>query len=114
MNQASSLLKNALAIDPHLSPAYLQLGIVEAEQGKYAEAIRLYRRATESNPNSEEAHYRLSEAYKLTGDGRNARQELALYNRLSKQSADGAERERKQILQFVVALRNPSAAPLPK
>jgi tetratricopeptide (TPR) repeat protein len=104
--KARSLLERAVALDQHLGPAYLQLGIIYAAQRKYPDAIRVYRKAIDMSPELEEAHYRLSEAYRLTGDRVNANQELAVYNKLSKQSAAKVERERRAIQQFVVHLRS--------
>ncbi|MFZ0591087.1 MAG: tetratricopeptide repeat protein [Bryobacteraceae bacterium] len=106
--KAQTLLERAVALDPHLGSAYLQLGIIAARQGKYSDAIRAYRKAAEASPELEEVHYRLSEVYRLTGDRVEANQELAIYNRLSKQSAEKRERERREIQQFVVALRSQS------
>ncbi len=103
-----SLLERAVALDPHLGPAYLHLGIVCAAERRYSDAIRAYRKAIETSPELEETHYRLSEAYRLTGDREKAERELVVYNQLSKQSAEQVERERRQIQQFVVALRSQS------
>ena len=100
------LLKKALTIDPHLAAAYLQLGIVASDERKYRDAITAYRNAITADPDLEEAHYRLSEAYARTGDRLKAQQELALYQKLSKASADKLERERHETQQFVMTLRN--------
>jgi tetratricopeptide (TPR) repeat protein len=100
------LLQKAIALDPHLGPAYLQLGILYAEEHKYPEAIRAYQQAIDVSPGLEEAHYRLAEGYRATGDPLRAEQETALYDRLSKESAEEAERERREIRQFVIALRS--------
>ena len=109
--KARNLLQKALALDPHLGPAYLQLGILDADERKYPEAILAYQEAISASPNLEEAHYRLSEAYRITGNRLEAEQELALYNRLSKQSAEEVERERREVQQFVIALRSQSPPP---
>ena len=106
--QATRLLKAALTIDSGLGAAHLELGIIEASAGNYAAAIRSYQQAIQASPNLEEAHYRLSEAYRITGDRTHAAEELALYNRLSRQSAEKLERQRKQILQYVIAMRDSS------
>ncbi|HTU44725.1 MAG TPA: tetratricopeptide repeat protein [Bryobacteraceae bacterium] len=101
-----ALLQKAIALDPHLGPAYLQLGILYAEQHKYREAIHTYLQAINASPSLEEAHYRLSEAYRATGDRTKATQEVEAYNRISKESADKVERERREVQQFVIALRS--------
>ena len=99
-----ALLEKAAELDPRLGPAYLQLGIIDAGEHKYREAIHAYHRAIEVNPELEEAHYRLAQAYRLTGDAANAKQETIIYDQLSKQSTEKVERERKEIQRFVVEL----------
>jgi len=101
-----ALLEKAAELDPRLGPAYLQLGIIDAGEHKYREAIHAYHRAIEVNPELEEAHYRLAQAYRLTGDAANAKQETVIYDHLSKQSTEKVERERKEIQRFVVELRD--------
>jgi len=45
----------------------------------------------------EEAHYRLAQAYRQTGEKLNAQKELEIYNQLSKKSAAEAKGERSEI-----------------
>ncbi len=104
--KARALLEKAIALDPRLALAYLQLGIVNATEQKYSDAIREYRKAIELSPALEEAHYRLSAAYRLTGEQAKAEEELAIYNRQSKLSAEALERERSEIQQFIVNLKD--------
>jgi len=108
--RARALLERAVTLDPHLGLAYLQLGILYCEERKYAEAIRACRNAIDAAPELDEAHYRLSEAYRLTGDRLNAERELAVYKLLSAKSAERVERERREIQQFVVDLRGHGVA----
>jgi tetratricopeptide (TPR) repeat protein len=103
--KARALLEKAIALDPHLGLAYLQLGIVDEAERKYADAVRAYRKAIAAAPEIAEAHYRLSETYRLTGDKLKAGKELAAYRGLSEQSAEKVERERRETQQFVIALR---------
>jgi tetratricopeptide (TPR) repeat protein len=112
LTKSRDLLKEAIALDSHLGSAYLQLGVVYAAERRYSEAIGAYLAAINASPELEEAHYRLSEAYRVTGDRLKSEQELALYNKLSKESAEKVERERRQIQQFVIELRNQKPAPL--
>ena len=63
-----SLLKKAIALDPKLAEAHLQLGNLYSDQSKYAEAIPEYERALQLNPDLADAHYRLGQAYVHTGD----------------------------------------------
>ena len=102
-----ALLEKAVRLDPHLDAAYLQLGIVFAEQGNIPRAITAYRSAIDGNPSMEEAHYRLAQAYRKAGESAKASREIELYQQLSKQSARELERERAEIQQFVIELRKP-------
>lgn len=109
-DQVESLLTKAVEIDPKLAPAYLQLGVVYGDRGDYAKAIAAYKRAVEINPQLEEAHYRLGLAYQRTGDGTRARYELKIHQQLAKKSAEQFARERHEIQQFVVSLRDKDPA----
>jgi len=104
--QAESLLKKAVRLDPTLASAYLQLGMVDSERNQTAEAIAAYTQATAADPKLEAAHYRLSLAYRHLGEKEKADHELKLYEDLSKQSANQAERERRELQQFVYTLRD--------
>ncbi len=100
----SSLL-TAVKIDPKCGDAYLQLGILYATRKDLAKAIAAYQKAIETVPSSAEAHFRLAAAYRLTGDAAKARQEMELYDQISKQKTEQSERERHEIQQFVYTLR---------
>ena len=75
----------AVGLDSHLAPAHVRLGGLAARDGNYTEAIRDYQAAIAADPQLGEAHYRLSEAYRLTGDSAKAKEELATFERLSKE-----------------------------
>jgi tetratricopeptide (TPR) repeat protein len=96
--KARRLLNRAVTLDPHLGMAYLQLGIIN-------HSITDYQKALEADSTLTEAHYRLAEAYRLRGDSSKAKEEMAAYAKLSKESNEAAERERREIQRFVVALR---------
>jgi tetratricopeptide (TPR) repeat protein len=111
--KVQSLLEKAIHLDPNLGAAYLQLGIFHAGQKDFPNAISAYQRAIAVSPQMEEAHYRLAQAYRLTGDELKAQHEFALHAQLSKKSAEEQERERHEIQQFVFALRGPSPSSQP-
>jgi len=73
----------ALELDPQLAPAHVSLGAIAIRAHNYAGAIREFAEAIAIDPQSEEAHYRLSEAYRLTGDSAKAKEELAVFQKLS-------------------------------
>ncbi len=103
--QMRSLLEKAVGLDPQLSAAYLQLGILDAEQQDFAAAVACYQRTIQIDPEMEEAHYRLGVAYGRTGDKLQSQKELDIHEKLAKKSAEELERERRDILNFVVSLR---------
>jgi len=108
--QVESLLNNAVRLDPKFGAAYLQLGILHSEQRDFARAISDYRQAIQVSPRMEEAHYRLAQAYRQTGESEKARAELEAYNQMVKESAQRVERERHEIRQFVYTLRDQAPA----
>jgi tetratricopeptide (TPR) repeat protein len=109
---AESLLQKAIRLDAHFGDAYLQLGILYSERKDFSKAIAAYQKAIETTPLPDEAHFRLAEAYRQTGQAQQARQEIDIYNQVSKEKANEADRERHEIQQFVYTLRG-RATPAP-
>jgi tetratricopeptide (TPR) repeat protein len=103
---AESLLERAVHLDPELGAAYLQLGIVYADRQDFTKAISAYQRAIEATPDLEEAHYRLGQAYSRTGEKLKAREQIQLYEQISRKSDAETARERREIQQFVYTLRD--------
>jgi tetratricopeptide (TPR) repeat protein len=106
--QIESLLNQAIRLDPKFAAAYVQRGILYSEQKDYPRAISDYQQAIQVDPQMqmEEAHYRLAQAYRQTGDAAKAGRELKIYDTIAKESAQQAERERHEIRQFVYILRD--------
>ncbi len=107
--QVESLLKKAVVLDSGLGIGYLQLGVLYSERRDFARAVVSYQQAIKVNPELEEAHYRLAQAYKRTGEKAKAEQELQLYNQISKKKDEAIERERRASRQFVYRLRGPGS-----
>jgi len=112
--RVESLLQKATHLDPKLAPAYMQLGIVYSERQDWARAISSYQESAAADPQLDEAHYRLAAAYRQTGETRKAQQELELYDQIRKKTAEQAERERREIREFVYTLRDQSSVPTPQ
>src|SRR5690242_8354432 len=110
LTQVSALLHKAIQLAPSFAAAYLQLGILQADQKKYPEAIASFQKAIAADPRQPDAHYRLAQACMRTGDQPKARAEMQLYYQLAKQNAQQAERERSHMQQFVYTLRSQSSA----
>lgn len=104
--EIETLLETAARLDPKLGAAQMQLGMLYAQRGDNARAVAAYQKAIEVSPELEEAHYRLALAYKKSGDEAGAAKELKLHEELAKQGEERAERERGEIQEFVVKLRD--------
>jgi tetratricopeptide (TPR) repeat protein len=110
----SSLVK-AVELDPHFGDAYLQLGILYAKRKSFVKAEDAYGKAIANTALPDEAHFRLAEVYRLTGDRAKAHDQIVLYEQLSKQKTQDSERERHEVQQFVYTLRQQSnATPQPQ
>lgn len=110
LTQVESLLEKAVRLDPQLGAGYLQLGILYAERQDFPMAISAYQKSIEVSPKLEQAHYRLAHAYKRSGETQKAQEELKLFEQLSKRSAEEAERQRQEMLQFVYTLQGQTDA----
>ena len=114
-----SLLRNAIRIDPNFAAAHLQLGIVYSDTRDFAKAIAEYQQAIQVSQGAasgeggpadpEEAHYRLANAYRASGQPDKAKAEFQIYDQMSKESAEKTERERRQMRQFLYTLRGQPA-----
>jgi tetratricopeptide (TPR) repeat protein len=113
VEQVESFLRKAIHLDPQLGAAYLQLGILHSDQRDDARAIADYQQAIQVDPQMEEAHYRLAQAYRQMGDAAKADAELKIYDRIVKESAQKADRERHEIRQFVYTLRDQPRPQIP-
>jgi tetratricopeptide (TPR) repeat protein len=109
VTQAEAHLTRAVQLDPKLGMGYLQLGVLYAEGKDFSRAISSYQSAIQANPQLEEAHYRLAQTYKRTGEKDKAEEELRIYNSISKSKDEEVERERRESRQFVYTLRGASA-----
>ena len=99
--QVESLLKKAIALQPDIPEAHLQLGNLYSDQHKYAESIPEYLRACELNPDLADAHYRLAQAYVHTGQKDLAQPEFKIYQQLDAQHLADSEKQRAEVRQFV-------------
>jgi tetratricopeptide (TPR) repeat protein len=104
-DRVESILQRAVTLDPNLSEAHLQLGILYWQRGNTELAIAAYRRAIEANPSLADAHYRLAQTYKKIGEQSQAQREFQLYDECQKADAAEVERQRRELRQFMVVLK---------
>lgn len=107
-----SELRKALELDPQLGKAYLQLGILYSMKKSIPDAIRAFQKAVETMPLPDEAHFRLAQMYRQTGEIEKARREMGLYGQVSQRRTRDAEQSRHEIQQFVYSLRGEGTAPV--
>ena len=111
VQQAKSLLRQAVAIDPRYGEAYLQLGMLASAQHDNKQAIDYYTRAVESTPSLADAHYRLGVLYDHMGEQEKAKHEFQLHDQIKQEQAAVTERQRRDIKQFLFA-KPDSASPV--
>jgi len=104
--QAEALLEKATKLDPSLGDAYVQLGVLYFAQNDFPNAIQAFQQAIKVSSQLSEAHYRLSLAYKRTGDETKAHEEFDDYQQAKKTEAAAVERERSELKQFLIILKN--------
>lgn len=114
VNQVKAVLEKSIRLDPKLGPAYLQLGVVYAEERNLPKAISAYQQAILATPDLEEAHYRLAQLCRQTGDRAGAQVELQFYEQISREKATEVERQRRETQQFVYQLHDPQPAAPPR
>ena len=114
LRRTELLLQKALAADPKLDPAYVQLGMVYAARANFAQAIDNYKKAAEINPQSSEAHYRLALAYKRVGEEEKSGRELKLYKEADQTETATFEQQRREVRQFLIILKDQPAGSQPQ
>jgi tetratricopeptide (TPR) repeat protein len=112
--QVEALLEKSVTIDPRLDEAYLQLGILRFARGDFENAIRDYKKAIEINPQLAEAHRQLGLAYQRTGEKVKAQEEFQAYEQAEKAEAAEIERQRRELRQFLIILKDQPAATPPR
>jgi tetratricopeptide (TPR) repeat protein len=82
LRRIEAVLTRAVTLDPTLARGFLELGILLSDQERYAEAIDQLRRAIALQPGVAQAHYRLAQAYRRTGQTALAEKELEIFQKL--------------------------------
>lgn len=103
-----SLLKATIATDPAYTDAYLQLGILYANETRYKEAISKYEMALKLNADLPNVHYRLGQALMRLGDSARAQTEFATFERLREKQAQETDKQGAEVKQFVYTMRDSS------
>ena len=83
LRRVEALLERAVQLDPRLAKGFFELGVLQAEQQRYDDAIENLRRATVLQPSLSQAHYRLALVYQRTGRKDLAAKELETFRQLT-------------------------------
>lgn len=105
LDSIRALLEKAIELDPRFAAAYLELGVLDAGQHRYPDAMLQYQQAMKLDPSLIEAHYRLAQALVRTGDRGRADQEFALYERLHQEQVASDEKRRVETQQFILNMK---------
>ena len=114
VGQVEALLKKAVAINPEFDEGYLQLGIVHVSRADIEQALRDFQKAIEVNPHLAEAHRQLGLLYQRTGEAAKAQWEFDAYEHIEKEEAAESERQRRELRQFLIILKDPPANAPPR
>jgi tetratricopeptide (TPR) repeat protein len=110
---AQTLLEKSVRLDPKYGAAYVELGALAFQRADFAQAIKSYQQAIAVSPQLSEAHYRLSLAYKRSGDDAAAKREMETYQSAEKAESAQAEEQNRDLKQFLVILKSQPAAAHP-
>jgi tetratricopeptide (TPR) repeat protein len=93
---AKSYLDKALALNPDLAEAHVQMGIIAQAEGRLPESVRSLEKASRINPNLPTSHYRLAQVYQQLGDKEKSKAEFDLVEKLR---AIAAAQEKQEVVQ---------------
>lgn len=113
MERVKTMLARAVSLDPKCADGYLQLGNLSAGQSQWEQAIGLYLKAIQANPELSEVHYRLGVAYERTGETAKAKEQFQLHDAIARKQAAEIQRQRLAVKQFVVVLPGKAAQQVP-
>jgi tetratricopeptide (TPR) repeat protein len=100
LRRVEALLRRAVALDPKLATAFLELGILLSDQQRLTEAIQALRQATRLEPDLAQAHYRLFQAYQRTGQKALSAKELEIFEKLKTKDEGGKMKEQERPSSF--------------
>jgi tetratricopeptide (TPR) repeat protein len=80
--RVEALLRRAATLEPKDAKPVLQLGILLLDTRRWTEAVTVLESATALAPDLAQAHFRLSQAYRRSGNAARADEELAIFEKL--------------------------------
>jgi tetratricopeptide (TPR) repeat protein len=82
LTRIEALLRRAATLEPRNAKPVLQLGILLLETRRWPDAVIALESAVQLAPDLAQAHFRLSQAYRRTGQTARANEELAIFEKL--------------------------------
>lgn len=101
----AKLLKPAIAANPNLPDAQLEMGTVLQDGMNWKESIPYLERAVKLKPDLTEAHYRLARAYWRTGRKQDGDAQLALQREYSRKNAVDLDQRLRQVTSLAVSIQ---------
>ena len=105
---ARILLERALALDSQSAEAYYRFGILDQEEGKWADSIPMLNRAVALRAAWSKAHQRLARAYSHLDQREQAQREASLARELLQKEDTDAEVKRSELKTFILDTTSPS------
>jgi Flp pilus assembly protein TadD len=110
---AETLLKRAIQLEPLFAKAHLQLGNVYLDGRDYTHAAEEFATALRLDPGLWETRYKLSAAYKRTGQLELADQQMRLFLAKKSQNASENQASGPQLEEFLSVFAKPDPKPNP-
>ncbi len=104
LETAAKLLKPAIAANPDLPEAQLQMGTVLQDEMSWKESIPYLERAVQLKPDLAEAHYRLARAYWRTGRKQDGDAQMALQRKYVYKNAEELDKRLRQVTSLAVSI----------
>lgn len=88
LSRSREHLLSSISIQDALWITHFDLGKMATDQREYSNAVKQFERAIELDPERPEAHYRLAQAYRQSGNEIAARRQLEIVSRLHEHKTD--------------------------
>ena len=108
---AEMLFKRAIELEPRFAKAHLQLGNVYFDGGDYTHAVEEFATALRLDPGLWETRYKLSAAYRRTGQPALADQQMRLFLAKKSQNALADQASGPQLEEFLSVFAKPDPKP---
>jgi tetratricopeptide (TPR) repeat protein len=103
VQQAETLLKDAVHLDPKCSDGSFELGVLAGQREDFSVAIQYYTQAIAADPMMADAYYRLAKVYERMGKIDKAKAAFAMHDKVKQAQAVTAQQQRRAVKQFLFA-----------